>query len=429
MRRRGFLQVGLLAASGLQSQAPLPGKQIGGPRKRLAAIATAYPIGSNADDLITRFLQGYWINDDFHPPACDIASLYTLQVPANDVGRRLAAAYRIPVASSISDALTLRTGSLEVDGILLVGDEYEPSTSDATLRRDRRFNFFEQAVKVFKQSGRSVPVFCHGYLSTDWDEAWQVYQWSRDIGFPLMAGSSPPVTFRRPDLDYHLPDNYDDARLGDRNPPRYPQGVEFDGALVIAPGSESSGAMFGSLEILQSFLERRKGGETGIRTVERFAGADVWRTTREGRWSRELMLAALRRAEKSGSGRPEDAEHPAAWLITYNDGNQGCVLSLGGLVSEYLAAFRIKGRHEIDSTLCYTPVASRNDFSLLVHGISGLMQSGMCPYPIERTLLTNGAFACLRTLTQRGGQRIETPMLKITYTAPERSFYAHGRGW
>jgi hypothetical protein len=384
---------------------------------------------SDADNLITRILQGYWVNDEFHPPECDVASLYLHQAGAGDVGRRIATACGVQVTPSVSEALTLGTGKLAVDGVVLVGDEYNSSADDKTPRSDQRFSFFQQIVNVFRQSGRSVPVFCYGYLSTNWNEAEQIHQWSREFGFPLMAGTSVPVTFRRPELDYHLPDNYDDRRLGDRAQPHYPLGVELDGALVVVPGEEASDAMYAGLELLQPFVERRKGGETGIRSIERLVDGEVWRSAEEGRWSKDLMTAALGRATHLGKGRPEDVEHPAAWLITYNDGTRGCVLSLSGLVSEYLAAFHLHGRREIDSTLCYTPVASRNDFSMLVQGVSHLMLTGNCPYPIERNLLTSGAFATLRSSAPQGSRRIETPMLKITYTAPERSFYAHGRGW
>jgi hypothetical protein len=50
------------------------------------------------------------------------------------------------------------------------------------------------------------------------------------------------------------------------------------------------------------------------------------------------------------------------------------------------------------------------------------------PYPIERNLLTTGALSFFRE-AQVQRKRIETPSLQIAYTAPEHSFYAHGRGW
>jgi hypothetical protein len=426
MKRRSFLKVSALASS-VRTVRLGQTAASNSHRKKLAAITASYTMRSTADNLISRFLHGCWINDDYHQPACDIASLYVHQVNSTDVAHRIAAAYQIPVTGSISDALTLRTGALAVDGVLLVGEDYDSNARDPG-QRDLRFDFFAEVVKIFKQFNRSLPVFCYGHLSTNWDQARQIYEWSRGLSFPLMAGSSPPVTFRRPELDYHLPDNYDDSRLGDRAHHSYPLGVDFDGALVISPG-EAPSATHSSLEILQSFLERRKAGETGIRSLIHLAGDEVWRAAQEGRWSKDLMFAALGRSTNRAEERPEGVEDVAAWILDYNDGTQGMILSLGTLVSEYLAAFRIQGRQEIDSTLCYTPAGSCNDFSMLVQGVAKLMLTGKPAYPTERSLITSGIFSLICASAEQGGGRIQTPTLNIAYAAPERSYYAHGQGW
>jgi hypothetical protein len=241
---------------------------------------------------------------------------------------------------------------------------------------------------------------------------------SREMGFRLMAGSAEAVTFRRPELEYPLPSGFDDAPLGDRAHHDYKLGVEFEDALVIVPRGPQN--IFSSFEILQSFLERRMGGETGIGSIEYLANKAVWQAADQGRWSKNLMAAAL--------GLAENVEHPELWLIQYTDGTKGALLSLGNLVREPLAAFRVKGRREIDTTLCYAPVDSRNHFSPLVQGISQMMTTGNPPYPIERNLLTTGALSFLRQAAVEG-KRIDTPTLQISYTAPDHSFYAHGRGW
>jgi hypothetical protein len=236
-----------------------------------------------------------------------------------------------------------------------------------------------------------------------------MYDWSRELRFPLAAGSSVSVTFRRPELDY-------------------PLGVEFADALMVGSGWVTDGGVFHNLETLQCFLERRKGGETGIRAVEHIEGDEVWRAAEQGRWSKDLMRAALSRAERPGPGRPEDVKHPVACLVEYNDGLRAGVLMLPGLVNEYLVAFRVKGRKDIDSTLCYVPPQNSNNFSPLVDAIAQMLTTGHAPYPVERTLLTTGALAFLMESAYRGHRRLETPELKVAYQAPRESFYAHGRG-
>jgi len=428
--RRSFLQLSAMTVA-----CAMKGKGQGLPavlsssvvRKKVAAIAATFSMRSVADNLITRLLQGYWIGNKYHEPQCDVVSLYVDRIEATDLGRRISEAYGITQARTIPEALTLGSGSLAVDGVLLTGgDEYQ-KTEDVPSAHDLRFKFFEQIVEVFRKSGRSVPVFCAGDLSANWDEARQMQQWSKEMNFSLMAGASASVTFRRPDLDYPLPRDFDDAPLGDRAHHNFTFGVDFEEALVICPSGLP--AVFCSLEILQAFLERRRTGETGIRSVECFLDGAVWQSARDGRWPKALMQAALERAERLGKGRPEDVEHPVVWLIEHNDGTRSAILSLGEMVSEYLAAFRLQGGQEIDSTLCYTPVESVNDFSMLAEGFSQMVITGASPYPIERNLLTTGTFLQVSGSRLRNGGRIETPMLQIAYAAPEHSFYARGRGW
>src|SRR5215470_4162764 len=73
----------------------------GGARKKFAAISSTYHVRSHSDNFITRFLEGYWINDKYYPPPCDIVSLYMDQVHPADIGYRLASAYDFPVVKSI----------------------------------------------------------------------------------------------------------------------------------------------------------------------------------------------------------------------------------------------------------------------------------------------------------------------------------------
>ena len=364
---------------------------------------------SHSDNFITRFLEGYWIDKQYYPSPADIVSLYMDQIHPADIGYRLSTAYNFTVTKSIADALTLGTGKLNVDGVLMVAEHGDYPFNDKQQQLYPRYEFFEQVVQVFRKSGRAVPVFSDKHLSYDWTKARQMYDWSRELHFPFMAGSSLPVTFRRPELDY-------------------PVGVRFEDALMVGGGWTSDGGIFHNLETLQCFVERRAGGETGIRAVQHLEGEAVWRAAEEGRWSKDLMTAALSRGETVGPGRPEDVNKPVLCLLEYNDGFRAAVLMLGGLVNEYLVAFRVKGRPAIDSTLCYIPTENSNNFSMLVHGINQMYQTGKPSHPVERTLLTTGALSFLMESAHQGHKRVETPMLRVHYSPPAASFYAHGRG-
>lgn len=400
MRRRDFLATLALPA------AARPERR----RPRLAALVTTYHVRSHADNIVTRFLEGYWINETYYPPPCDIASLYMDQIHPADIGKRLSMAYGFPIVPTVADALMLGTGKLAVDGVLLVAEHGNYPVNEKQQTLYPRHEFYQQVMEVFRASGRAVPVFVDKHLSYDWAKAKRMYDQSRQLGFPLMAGSSVSVTFRRPELDF-------------------PLGTEFEEALAVGGGWVADGGVFHVLETLQCFVERRKGGETGVRAVQRLEGEAVWQAAREGLWSRPLLDAALAAGERVGHGRPEEVvRHPVVCLLEYNDGFRAAALMLGGLVNEYLAAFRLKGRREPAATLCYIPIENSNNFSPLVDSIARVMLTGKRDYPVERTLLTTGALAFLMESAYRGQKRLETPELRIAYRAPKQSYFARGRG-
>src|SRR5262245_51823532 len=70
------------------------------------------------------------------------------------------------------------------------------------------------------------------------------------------------------------------------------------------------------------------------------------------------------------------------------------------------------------STLCYIPRENSNNFSMLVHGIVQMIDTGKPPFPVERTLLTTGALAALMESAHQGQKRMETPELAVRYRPP-----------
>jgi len=408
MDRRTFLQTttaGVIGAAGPWGLAA-PATE----RKKIAALSTTYHVRSHSDNFITRFLEGYWINDRYFAPPCDVASLFVAQEHDADISTRLAKSWGVPKFASIHDALTLGGQELAVDGVLLIGEHGDYPTNVKNQKLYPRHRFMEEVVRVFRRSGHAVPVFNDKHLSYDWEKAKQMYDWSRELGFPLMAGSSVSVTFRRPELDFPLE-------------------TELEEVVAVGGGWVADGGLFHVLETLQCLAERRRGGETGVKSVQLLADDAVWKAADEGRWSRQLLDAALSRGQKVTPGPVEEkADRPVACLVEYNDGCRGTALALGGKVSEYLAAVKIKGEREPKSTLCYIPIENSNNFSPLVDSIGRMFTQGPLDYPVERTLLTSGALCFLMESWHRGQIRIETPMLGIRYRGPEESYYAHGSG-
>jgi hypothetical protein len=234
-----------------------------------------------------------------------------------------------------------------------------------------------------------------------------MFDWSRELKFQFMAGSSVPITFRRPEYDP-------------------PLGLEMESALSVGGGWVADGGIFHILETLQSFVERRKGGETGVRAVQLLKDAEVWKAADQGLWKRELLEAALARGQKPRSEKKPEEMRAVLGLVEYRDGFRAAVLALNE-VSEYLVAVKPKGQAPA-ATLCYIPIENSNNFSMLVHGITRMIAEGKPPYAVERTLLVSGALAALMESGYQKGKRIETPELKVAYQAPAKSWFAPGVG-
>src|SRR5262249_3784346 len=149
MNRRAFLASASLPLLSSAQQPP----------KRIAAILTEYWLGSHADVVIGKYLEGY--NQDDHPPypRNKIVAMFTEHVPKTDMSRRMAKKYGVPIFRTVQEALTLGGDRLAVDGVILIGEHGEYPVNDKAQTLYPRFEMFLKITDVFRQSGRSVPVF------------------------------------------------------------------------------------------------------------------------------------------------------------------------------------------------------------------------------------------------------------------------------
>ena len=159
MKRRAFL------ASGAAAWAADP------PPKRIAAIITEYRLGSHGDVIIGKYLEGF--NQDERPPypRSQIVSLFLEQLPPQDISRPLARKYKVPMYRTVADALTLGGDKLAVDGVILIGEHGDYPFNDKEQRLYPRFEMFLKITDVFRQSGRSVPLFNDKHLSWSFRQA------------------------------------------------------------------------------------------------------------------------------------------------------------------------------------------------------------------------------------------------------------------
>jgi hypothetical protein len=186
-------------------------------------------------------------------------------------------------------------------------------------------------------------------------------------------------------------------------------------------------------------LERREGGETGVKAVQLLEGDDVWAAGGSGRWSKELLSSALSRSDAPLGltvldGRPQDmvasgvlpqlAKNPAAYCIEYNDGTRATLLLLNGADQDFTFSARVVG-HGLIATQFFRSLAPNVAYSAcLTAKIEQMFTTGIAPYPVRRTLLTSGILEACLTSKARLNQRIETPQLAVSYQPPAESQYA-----
>jgi len=113
-------------------------------------------------------------------PHCDVAGLSIEQFPATDIGRGMAARYNIPLFDSVGRGLDARRPRPCRRRVLLVGEHGDyPVNPKVSTALPATAGCFEEIVKVFRRSGRSVPVYNDKHFSYSWPDAAWMYRQSR----------------------------------------------------------------------------------------------------------------------------------------------------------------------------------------------------------------------------------------------------------
>ncbi len=442
---------------------------------RLAILGSVYHLGSNMQTIGDRFLVGYPYDGDWHMPNVQVVSVYVDQRvrranaaptefervmsgtdrrgqrqhasehppiaqsaqqsqqrqpvqgleqpgPMSDLSEPRAQEFGFRLCRNIPEALRCGGSRIAVDAVLAIaeqGGDYPYSSNDMGQILLPTYDWFEQCAHVFEEENHAVPYFNHKQLSFSFPEAQNMVSIAERLEFPLLAGSSMPVTWRLPDVDI-------------------PLGAPVQEAVMVGVG-RFDGKDFDALDAMQSMLERRKGGETGVKAVQLLEGDDVWAARKVGRWSEDLMSSALSRSDTPLGltvldGRTQDlaapgvlpqlVKDPAAYCIEYNDGTRATLLMLNGAIKDFNISARVKG-HGLVSTQFFMPPPPNQTYSAcLAAKIEQMYQARNAPYPVQRTLLTTGLLEACLTSRHRLNQRLETPQLAMNYHPAAESQYA-----
>ena len=441
-----------LAAQTTASKSPL----------RLAVIGTTYHYGSDLQTIADRFLVGYAYDGDWHMPNVQVVSMYVetrpRTGPARASGTQRAerptvaqSAYHGPpltgrgalstpepedhssnpsdlsegrskefgfrVCANIPEALRCGGDQIAVDAVLSVVEQGNYPRNPKGQILYPRYDFFQQCLQVFEEDKHAVPFFNHGSLSFSFRDAQSMVAAADRLKFPMLAGSSLPVTWRLPDIDI-------------------PFGAQIQEAVMVCP---FDGMEFDALEAMQCMIERRKGGETGVKTVQLLDGDDVWEAGESGRWSKELLSSALSRSDAPLGltvldGRTQDlvasgvlpqlVKAPAAYCIEYHDGTRATLLLLQGGDQDFTFSARAAGHGLIATQFFRSPAPNVTYSAALAARIEHTFTTRTAPYPVRRTLLTSGILEAALNSRAHANQRLETPHLKVSYQPPAESQYA-----
>lgn len=426
LSRREFLSTTTQAAAAVAASTCLPGvrraiAQTAAPaRPKVALVATVVRKMSHGQHFLDRLVEGYGWHGEHHQSPLELVSMYIDQFPEGDLARERGKRHEVPIYPTIAEALTRGGSKLAVDGVLIIGEHGEYPKNEMGQTLYPRHPMFKQCVRVFKSSGRAVPVFNDKHLSIDWKHCVEMVADSRRLGFPFLAGSSLPVTWRIPSIEI-------------------PVDTPLEESVCLCYGGVDSYDFHG-LETAQCMSERRPGGEVGIKSVLAVTGSRVCDLLDQRPATRRLAFAALARSHTvNGSDGYAYSMPDMAWLrkhsdalvgyfIEHRDGFKTTMILMNGILSDFTYAGSIRGSDKIVSCQMYLPMPPTNVtladfFNPLMNNVEQMILNHKAPYPVERTLLTSGmTLACVNSL-HRGQTTVETPEMDVVYRPAAESAY------
>jgi len=388
------------------------------PRKKIAFLGTTVFTHSHSQHFLDRFAMGYAMGGQWQNPACDLASVFIDQFNENDIGRQRIEKYQLKQYSSIAQALTLGGSKLAVDGVLIIGEHGNYPVNEKGQTLYPRYQWFKEVVRVFEESGRSVPVFNDKHLSTDWKQCVEMVEDSRRLKFPLYAGSSLPVTWRLPSIDM-------------------PYDVPLQESVCVAYGGVDS-YDFHALETAQCMSERRRGGEVGIQWVHALRDEALWKELDQRETTKRLFLSALSRSHylPVETGFPTERlsfdwarrSLPSiiGYFIEHRDGFRTAIFLTGIRDFNYAGLRSDTGEMVGCQMMLPMPGSSANTadfFNPLSYHVEQMILTGSTVYPVQRTLLTSGMVIAAVDSLHQGQVKVHTSDMEVVYQGPKESTY------
>jgi hypothetical protein len=362
--------------------------------KKIAFVIEEFGVPSPTQQWLDRFLIGYPRDGRFHRlDGCQIAAWTAGDASDNELDRR-AKDFGLTRTARIEEALA------GAEAIVVAWRGAGTSANDALLKR------------VLELSPKDCACFVSGVLASSLEAARAAASLAASRKVRLLAGTASGFSWRLPDVDVPM-----DTRLKE--------------ALIVVQGSLPE-AELDALEALLPLIERRRGGETGVRSVRSLHGGMLWQAAERQEWSWPLLAAAVSRSDNPQGdpvkdGRTQDivglglvpklAADARGWLIEHRDGLRTTILVLDGVVTDYNFAIQTHRGEIISAQLFRGPPPAQHHFSRAAGMVEEFFQSGRASRPIERNLLIVGLLAIFREPAGRTEGTVKTPELGFSYRA------------
>ncbi len=366
-------------------------------RPRVAVIATTFFPGSHADCFITPLIAGYeWMGQRIKPRV-EVVSMYLEQVHNDDMGIELTDRYGIPRFQTVGEALAIGGVGVQVDGIVIIGEHGDYENNEFGQKLYPRRRLVDSAIASMVSAGRFVPIVDDKHLAWNFIDALAIYDNARRLEIPLLAGSTIPLSWR-------IPTGTD-----------WPLGEPMTEVLIVGFGPTE---IYGhhNLEGLQAITERRRGGETGVVSVQALSGAAAKRAVIDGTVNQDLLARAFSSLALEDDIRMQAKQSTKeVFLIEYADGLKATIVNCDEVISNWGVATTGPG-HDLDCMIWLQPFPFSHAL-FFVRQIESLVINRAEPYPVERTLLTTGMLDALIRSLHDGGASRATPELAISYMA------------
>lgn len=333
--------------------------------RKFVLITEELAVPSPAQQVLDRFLLGYNRDGESHRPDFPVVGLWLPRGGAVDAFLKPRTPFGLRVYQSMQEAIK------DATTVVVCGSRSNLAPSPELLG------------SVLETMEANTQCFVVGALTGNRVEAQRFLDSAKAKKIALRAGTPLAVTWRLPEIDLNA-------------------GEALDSALVVVQGPAPM-AEFEACEALFPWLERRAGGESGVRQIRYLEGADVWNAGREGLWSTELLAAALSRSDTPqgdpvNDGRTQDllgqglvpklATHPRAWLLQHHDGLRSTFLVLDGVIADVNVALRTRRKRILSAQLFRGQSPQEEHYSRLAASIESFTH-GHALWSPDRHLLTS----------------------------------------